>query len=245
MTELSSDSMTATTSDGPSVIDALPTHDTPRPVTRVIGERSALGITDPTDRDDMIVTRLIDRDLPNIFDQTESDSELIQEVKDRHPGDVDEEGVWRFAVIGSEGVPVHEVGRMQGWVGVYRGEETEDLQAAGLLEKDFSSDVLEISYARRPDAPDKQMASAVRQVCLKLSQMNGAMAENDPNKLKPDFAVTAFVTTDNEKSQRVLEAAGFEKKGMMAREGEEDVGEQICYRLDWDNLHKISQDKAA
>lgn len=118
-----------------------------------------------------------------------------------------------YLVLAVEGKSGHveeaEVGKLQGWIAIYN-EEKERL--ARLAEEGLADllstgkRIFEIGFARHPKAKSGQMASALRQA-LRL------LCEEHRKDGAYELVVTAYIDDANEASLRVLEAAGFVRKG--------------------------------
>lgn len=233
-------------------IDSLQPQDyseKPRIITQLAGERSALRLVDFNDRVDMQRFRQIDQSLPPEFaDPFESDKEIFQEVKRNRPGRLKKDRQYIFGVAGSEGVSEDEIGELQGWVSFYRDGEKKVLEEKGYIPKlEKGRMVLEVSYARHQDAEPGQMASALRQACNRISQIDAAKYRKDKSIISPQVVVTAYVTPGNDSSEHVLDAAGFENKGLIELKAEEKGEEDHHYNvfvLDWEKLNTLTHGKS-
>ncbi len=120
-------------------------------------------------------------------------------------------------------LPSNERGEIEGWL---RTDETrqESERFQRLMGCTLSQDVpppIELTYIKRKAGPAKLMASAVRQVCMKILQEDnlreGAVEERvDPKgkedaKIIPKRPIMLFVDRDNMPSETVALDAGFEK----------------------------------
>lgn len=115
-----------------------------------------------------------------------------------------------LAVEGKEGhVDEAEVGKLQGWISIYKEEKRRllRLQKHGLIDA-FRDGlrILEIGFAKHPKAKSGQMASALRQALHLLREEHKSDGEHE-------LVITAYTDEANEASMRVLLAAGFEQKG--------------------------------
>lgn len=198
--------------------------------------------------------RHIQRSLPDVFTDIDStDSEIVDEVSTNQPGgEKSREALYTFAVSGSEDVIQSEVGEMQGWINVYKDEYVSDLIAQGKMSPVSNRNmVLNVAFARYPNAAPHQMASGLRQVCTQLSQIDAsrqALIEEargrTSRKIAPELVVTAYAS--NEDSENVLAAAGFRNKGEISLTYAE-TGEAFQYKLyvlDWQELNIIMHKNA-
>jgi hypothetical protein len=107
-------------------------------------------------------------------------------------------------------------------------------------------EVYEVSFARRPEAQGRQMASALRQFCIKMEQL---MGKSDAERMKPEMVVIAYVDPENVSSVRVLEGSGFVRKSEVVHEGEEVAVKKSktdeAFVLDWRLLNKILKESGA
>jgi hypothetical protein len=225
-----------------SVIDKLPQNKATLETRSFVGQRSALRLINFKDRTDMQRYRDINRTLPEEFVNTHiPEGNLIGEVYYNRPGKKgyrSEE--WYFGVAGSKGVSDTEMGELQGWVSIYPEDSIDNLVAKGYLPETAKNDlVLEVSFARHPNAAPLQMASALRQVCTQVSQIN-AVLNKDSQVSKPTIPVTAYVKPDNIDSVTLMKAAGFEEKGEIEfiEESENKVYQYKVFILDWSKLNE-------
>lgn len=228
-------------------IERLPIKDyskNPRRVFPFRGEKSAIRLIDPEDRIDMGRYRDIARSLPitDFGPFEENDQDLLNEVRNGRSGiPMQEEAEYLFGVVGLHGVSQHEIGELQGWVCVARlwVEEIDRLVEKNIFPPvKEDTIVLGVTYARHKDAPVGQMASALRQTCSLLS---GVCACQNPEGVKPEMLVLAFVRPRNIQSQNVLKASGFVRKGKGYFYGFET--QHLVYALDWNELNTIMQEK--
>lgn len=156
-----------------------------------------------------------------------------------------------FIVSGSEQVSSEEKYKLQGWIKVNPDAEDRIRQIKERkpieLPEATKLEMVEISYARHPDASPHQMASAVRQVCVKLaSMMSNAdkLSSTSYAELYKNIIVTAYVLDKeppNTASINVLRSAGFEEKGKIRYDAYMEKDDRL-FVLNWDTLfQKISQ----
>lgn len=114
-----------------------------------------------------------------------------------------------LAVEGKDGhVDPTEIGKLQGWITVYPEDKRRLKRVIKELGIDFWADslrILEVGFARHPNARSGQMASALRQTLRIL------FAEH--KRAGIGLAITAYADEANEPSRRVLEASGFGYRG--------------------------------
>jgi hypothetical protein len=145
----------------------------PRIVRGLVGQQSLLRTVDPTDQIDMQrvkdlqviqnqdffpLEELTDKQLMNWIGNKKSSQEFLV-----------------FGVAGSEKIGKGEEGELQGYVLVYfiSKVEAKKYRKKGFLPEPLNGqDVLMVSYVKHPDAPEGQMASALRQVCAELAQLD-------------------------------------------------------------------------
>jgi hypothetical protein len=225
-------------------ISDLPIRDfskEPRRQWQAVGENSAIRLIDPKDRKDMQRYRTIDDNLPPEFKgERAEDHELIKDIEDVQPGKGKKYSeIYTFAVSGSNKVNKEEIGELQGWVDIYWSDYRKVAIEKNLVPYKTKKDmVLELAYARLPNAAPNQMASAVRQVCMQLSQIDAFRQKEDA--VSPELIVTTRVLPTNQNSIQVAEAAGFEYKGQI--QGDEDLWN--FYMLNWEKLNEIMHQKA-
>lgn len=214
-----------------------------RRTTRVIGENSAVRLIDWRDRMDMQRYKDIDRSLPEeIRNKNSTERELVNEIRKNRPGkEKKADALWIYGVVGSEGISEEEVGELQGMVNVYRDETVDKIKAKEFVPQDTPAEnVLEVLFSKHPQAQEGQIASALRQVCLKLSRTS---AETGSEKeIKPPFVITAYSVPENKESHNVLKAAGFKNKGRIELYSEEegDITYDV-FVLDWKKLNEAVQ----
>ncbi len=213
--------------------------------TRAVGEAAAIRRVNSADK--MDITKMLEvwrsRDVKEYIVGGE-DSFKRGELKSWVKG-----GKYKeiYAVSGSQKVEGDDKGEIQGWV-VVDGTSGERERAERGLGRKLGDElpVLEVAFAKHPDAPAGQIASAVRQVCLLISQRD---AQNAPiGEVQPKRLVTAFVEPDNEASIRVLEKCGFVRQEKMVSYFPEDAEDteslDLFYLLDWQKLHDIVHGKS-
>lgn len=156
-----------------------------------------------------------------IENQAKSPEEVLRQVRLRPD-------YLMVAVEGKAGyVASDEVGKLQGWVTVYEDEKKrlQRLLTRSLLEE--ACGILEVGFARHPQAKPGQMASALRQVLHFLGQVH--------KKAGQRLLVTAYTDKENEASVRVLTAAGFVCRGQI-KYHIKDKAENHFFILDWEAL---------
>ena len=211
----------------------------PRKQESIEGQNAAIRFFDPEDKKDM-----------GRLHEIISDEEVQRWMDD--VSDFDKEGLleWAqeiqaykdkpklFVVSGrSGGVGKRDIGETQGFVYTYPDADIVKLRSMFedriLLERQLENPIFELSYAKFPDAEDCQIASAVRQVCIKLGNIMDI--DIDPRTGEPKLTVTAYVDPVNKKSVKVLEAAGFVKRGKVLYSSEATKKDDV-YVLDWNLL---------
>lgn len=217
----------------------------------IVGQRSAIRRLNVQDPDDLRRLRMIDISSghikwffsrPEMFIPLKKD-ELIDFASDQ----------WNHFLYGISGSEAHdqvrnnhETGKLQGWVKVNPDEDSRvaQLQKLGLLEEGNKEPVIEVSYAKLPDAPSGQMASGLRQVCVEIAGIN---AELRPDRNFPSMKIVAYVIDDdrgnNEESVKVLEVSGFEEKGRVRYDEDAPMSDRV-FILNWEKLDAILKNKA-
>ncbi|HEX8924061.1 MAG TPA: GNAT family protein [Patescibacteria group bacterium] len=143
-----------------------------------------------------------------------------------------------FAVHDSRLEDKEQIREVRGFVDIFSGR-SEKFLAKRVIKAGFVSPeakkVLEVSLALRPlkngeISPSGLMSSALRQSCL---QVKSALHNHN----EKDIVIFGFVDPQNLASARVLEAAGFVKKGKMKYDAEAEQ-EIFLYVLSWRKLQK-------
>lgn len=159
-----------------------------------------------------------------------NDGELVNFVKDSQKKTL-------VVVSGLHLVSKEEVGKLQGWILVYTGQEVRK-RAEQALKRKFGEKelpVLEVSYAKFPDAPGGQMACGLRQVLVAMARKEGVDLRRE--KFNYQRLVTAYVDPQNFRSRHILEASGFllqpRRVFWSLKKGER---KDLVYILDWQRL---------
>lgn len=214
-----------------------------REQTRMVGQKAAIRLIDTDDLVDMQRMDIIDKD-KRVLEVMRGDPMSAADLLEWAKGTKDQ---FLFAVGGSKLVSRDEIGELQGWI-QFHPEDVQRLQrmvADGIITKPNDDiPIFEISYAKLPEAPNKQIASGVRQALLMLAK---EMERRDPTRTdvyRKDIFITAYVDPiKNQESVKVLEHCGFVKKGStLYEEGEER--EDDVYILDWAKLREIVDTEA-
>ncbi len=237
----------------------------------MLGEAAAISLIDPNDELDLELLRQIDKDekvLSKMKGDPLEDSELFEFA---HGFNDPNRAI--FAIRGSQRVinTPSELGKLQGWVQFYPEEQDRLKRLIAKLEQEKqptllqqnvkrrlqqaadSGNILEISYAKRTDAANKQISSGVRLASLMLpSEMlrRRFLLINNYNptpqlsyaEYLKSFFITGYVDADeNLESVRVLNASGFIKIASLNYDQDSD-GESDVYILDWPSLlNKVEQ----
>lgn len=143
--------------------------------------------------------------------------------------------------------------RLQGWV-QFVPEELHRLSRIPELKKiaeDPDYLILEVSFARYQSPHQKVkvkglISSGVRQACRQIEFLEQMEAQKEGRKARK-LVVTAYVDTFNKPSIRVLERAGFVKKGSVGYHNPKfkkyyDEDESYYYRLNGSKLDKCIQE---
>lgn len=139
-----------------------------------------------------------------------------------------------FAIVGSrEYVANNEIGEVQGFVNTY--EMPEELRIRMEKEGFLAPDnlVLEVSYARNPEAKGRQVASGLLQVCFQVNNMIGNGDESRPTR-----QIFSFVDRKNFASIKVMEEAGFVLVGEILYEVENE-DKDLVFKIDWEKAQSI------
>lgn len=225
------------TSKEETPFDKLPSYKKTLRMEQVGGEKSGLRLIQLT-REDLEQYKIIDRVFESFHEK--SDQELINEVKQNRPGRKGTEEYF-FGVAGTEEVDPKEIGKLQGWIEVFEVNRQRIKGTTLFNEIKDDSTILEIAYGKDPNAPPHQMASAVRQVCIKMSRIDALMHQDLEHITHPQMTIVANVLPSNEKSKQVLLAAGFEpaKKDQSVT----SYSPYDIYVLKWDILEAIEVEK--
>ncbi|MBI4009059.1 GNAT family N-acetyltransferase [Candidatus Roizmanbacteria bacterium] len=218
-----------------NIIDNLPIQDysqNARRQEKVIGQKAAIRQIDPTDRRDMQRLRTIDRD-PKVLrwmaGEPLRDEDLMYDAKGLNEYKI-------FVISGSQSLKdSNEIGELQGIITVRpdKNERVEELRRLNLISQNSIQPILEVSYAQYPNSANRQVASGLRQVCARISRINAEIAEK--SEFSPNILITAYSDSENIDSIRVLENSGFERKGTVNYDGEENS----VYVLNWQQLNKL------
>lgn len=158
-----------------------------------------------------------------------------------------------YGVAGAERVSADEQGELQGWIYTCkdRSPSTQQLLRTALQVPAGQStgEIYSITYAKLPTAPEGQMSSALRGVCVDLASKEAQKRQIHPDQIDqpesymPRAHVVAYVRPDNIDSQMLLEACGFVRRGI--RTPTSSVEESTyMYVLDWNELNKKLQEVA-
>lgn len=230
-------------------IDALPIKDfseKPRVGLSFVGEENAaIRRINPNDREDMQRYREMDRllsTMPEFSGKPLADRTLIDLIRNTQPGKTNKRtDRYLFGVAATKQLS-EEGGELQGCIALYPNEEVPELIKQKLLQEEAKNEmVLEVTVVKKPGAQERQIASALRQVCEQVSSLEGAYHVNDET-IKPKIYVTANVRKENKNSMRMLENACFERKGSVTYyEGD---AEYDFYVLNWEKLNAFMHGKA-
>ena len=197
--------------------------------------KSTIRKINPTNPEDMRRVVLIDKN-PKVLKYMVGEPlhgkeflEFITDTKDKT----------LYGVVGSGLVPPEEKNKLQGWIMVYSGKEVTRRAIRALERRVMEShcSVLEISYAKYPNALPGQIANGLRQVLLEIARRDGIdLADNDFTYKR---LVTAYSDSGNIKSRHVLEAAGFVlQKKKTLWDPKESKKKDSVYLLDWQKLRQ-------
>lgn len=212
----------------------------PREQTLMQGQKAAVSFIDTQDKLDMLRMDIIDKD-PKVLELMSDESEFGMKGKELLKWAKGTRNQFLFAIRGSEKVKPEEIGELQGWVQFMPDSEERlnKMKEKGFIETPAKeTTILEISYAKFPQAEKGQIASGVRQSLLLLT---GELERRDKRrtaayKRKP--LITAYVDPKgNKESVLVLEHCGFKKVGKMKYE-ETETDENDVYILDWQMLYQ-------
>lgn len=168
----------------------------PRRMTRFVGEKAAHRIIDIRDREDMSRYKEVNDSLnEDEFEQEFlSDRETIQEAREGRPGykkkrrNEQEDPTYDFMIAGSKVVDGAEVGELQGWASYWPDIYAQKLTEMGLIPKDtHAENVLEVEYIKRKTAPEKQVASGLRQVLSRLGGINLHLRMGEIEQMEKEF----------------------------------------------------------
>ncbi len=147
-----------------------------------------------------------------------------------------------FAVSGSEKLKAENVGEVQGYVYFYCGpdekKQAQLLVKEGLMQSEDLQNkrVIEISYAKSPDAPPGRMVGGIMQSCLKISEIMQRQNDSDPKNI----LILGYVDPENSLGERAMLESGFKKIGVVG-EYDGDNKPNNAFVLDWDRLHQNIQ----
>jgi hypothetical protein len=197
---------------------------------RLKEHRSALRPIDPSNKEDM----------ERILDIEKKTSEIMignigtspEEIRSFAEGESDR---LIYGVSGSVHVidVPDEVGKLQGWVQIYRVKETstrEQVLARLNIPKGKEPVMLEVSYAKYEAAKGGQMSSALKQLLYEIYR-NYMLLIN--GRIEEEVIVIASIDTGNDPSSHVAESAGFKKNGSLELKTQEKPDD--LYILDWNN----------
>ncbi len=215
--------------------------------TQYSGERSAIRWANPSDPQDLERLRIIDQDAERIewFESVPEDYKYMGDsALAKFATDTSKQLL--YAVSGAPEVPgllTSEVGELQGWIWVKRDDQTriDQMVEQGIVpaEKASSSNIFEICYARLNSAPSLQIASGLRQACAELARIDSAI---NPDADEPRLVLACYIIPGNDKSIRVMDAAGFESSGHIQYD-EEASEPDILYTINWTKLNTILKTK--
>ena len=203
----------------------------PREQKRVAWEKAAERRIDPNDQKDIWRVWITDRATGVVEEMIGDPKTVAESINDARSEP------YLFAVSGSKGVKNEEVGELQGWVWFQKdeAERLARLKQEGLIRDIEGDEALEVSFARYPNAAPGQMASGLRQALIKLAESRSQIGPSS----EPDLTITAYASARNPDSQRVLERAGFVRRGMTVYDSEENDQKDHFYVLDWEVLDAI------
>jgi hypothetical protein len=153
-----------------------------------------------------------------------------------------------------EALPLEERGEIEGWVRTDSTREELD-RYQRVMGCTLSSDTpwpVEMSYLKRPNGPRKLIASAVRQICLKILKEDSAephAIDEIPDQgrmgghIVPKRPIMLFIEHDNVHSRKVAEDAGFEIVRENAQWKVENEPTDLLYLLNWDKLQQIVEEQ--
>lgn len=197
--------------------------------------KSTIRKINPHDSEDMRRVTLIDKSsevLKYMVGDPLDNKQLLEFVTDTKEKTL-------YAIVGSDRVSPQERNKIQGWIMVYSGREVtlRAVRALGerVLKNQYS--VLEVSYAKYPNALPGQMAHGLRQVLLEIARKDGVdlvKVNSGDQRL-----ITAYIDPDNVKSRHMAEAAGFVlQKKKVLWDPKEFKKRDLVYLLDWQKLRQ-------
>lgn len=236
-------------------IDSLPPADysnNPREHVSYVGQVAGVRRFDPTDGPDMqrlkqilhskeVAEYMTDADMP--------DSDIVEWANDDWQLKGGSKDVL-FAITAATGsvdkglTEKDEIGEVEGFVWFYHSGEGrqnfKEVVSKGIVEEPSrATPFYEISYAKRPDAPPKHIASGVRQACLELFKAGRRKNESD-KVLQPQMNIIAYIEPENKSSALVAQASGFEKKGSINLPDDEGKPElNDVYMVNWEKLNEF------
>ena len=169
-----------------------------------------------------------------------TDTEIINDIKSKNPANPNATE-YRFGVVGSDPTDNKEYGRLQGLIDftIVPIETLDNTMYPSYIQGNPL--VLEVSARRSPHAKEGQMASALRQACMRMIGM-GFLAQ-EAQKLEdivnPHMIIIAFVSRDNKRSMQMLAAVGFERQN---RTNEYEYTDRL-FILNWRKLYEIQESK--
>lgn len=217
-----------------------------REQTRYRGQIAAVRYLDPQDRVDALRLKAIITS-PAVGkwmkDLKMTDQMYIDWMSERGPAKNRRHHL--FAVSASQRSMPKDIGEVQGFVYFYFGSD-ERKQVRRVVEEGILSSedikekrVLEISYAKSPDAPRGRMVGGVMQSCLEVSKVMQRLRDTAPTNI----LILAYTDPENELSERVAVESGFVKIGTVSSYSTENKPNTV-FLLDWNRLHSNMQSAA-
>ncbi len=216
---------------------------------RIVGQRSAIRRVNPMNRSDLDRLGVIDKSDGYIKWFNSIPEDYVPLTREGLTDLATTNDHVLYAVSGSvedDRLSEKEKGRLQGWVKVKKDESSrvDQLIEQQLIINNPNQTILEISFAKLPDALNGQMASGVRQVCIEVAREDSdRFGTTDPSNI----ILVAYVIDDyrgtNENSLNVLTNSGFEEKGKVQYDIEALKPDRV-FVLSWEKLDNILKNKA-
>jgi hypothetical protein len=223
----------------------------PREQIKYVGQDFSIRYFDPTDgRDAKRLKQTIESPRVQAWmeDLDMTDQDFLTWMDEKGPGKARRHHL--FSVSGSDAANPSLRGETVGFVYFYYGpdekKQMERVLEEGVLNPEdvHGRRILEVSYAKSPDAPPRMMTGAIQQACLELSRVMQRKGDMDPKNMMIVAYVEDGNGATNDASAKVTEAAGFIQRGVVTGYGERGSTPNRVYTLDWDKVHQSMQQNA-